>query len=149
MTSKYFGLSDHLAAIGAAMITLTFAEIEAVIGPLPAAAWRGDAKGCPDTSPIVVGVGGVWPRRGGEEQGMCGASLARPCRRCSRPHHGVSSAGVSGWRRADTKSGGLGRPATGGRKGDGACGVTPSAPRAGRGWMAGATGYREALANRP
>ncbi len=44
MTSKYDGLSDHLAAIGAAMITLTFAEIEAVIGPLPAAAWRSVAE---------------------------------------------------------------------------------------------------------
>ncbi len=35
MTSKYDRLGDHLAACGAATITLTFAEIEAVIGPLP------------------------------------------------------------------------------------------------------------------
>jgi hypothetical protein len=34
MTSKYDALGDHLAAIGGATITLTFAEVEAVIGPL-------------------------------------------------------------------------------------------------------------------
>jgi hypothetical protein len=34
MTSKYDRLGDHLAAIGGATITLTFAEVEAVIGPL-------------------------------------------------------------------------------------------------------------------
>ena len=38
MTSKYDGLSDHLAAIGAATITLTFAEVETIVGPLPVAA---------------------------------------------------------------------------------------------------------------
>jgi len=38
MTSKYDGLSDHLAAIGAATITLTFAEVEAIVGLLPVAA---------------------------------------------------------------------------------------------------------------
>ncbi len=38
MTSKYDRLADHLAAIGAATITLTFTEVEAVIGPLPAQA---------------------------------------------------------------------------------------------------------------
>ncbi len=40
MTSKYDRLGDHLAAIGAATITLTFAEVEAVVGPLPAIARR-------------------------------------------------------------------------------------------------------------
>ncbi len=35
MTSKYDRLADHLAAIGAETITLTFAEVEAVVGPLP------------------------------------------------------------------------------------------------------------------
>ncbi len=35
MTSKYDRLVDHLAASGAATITLTFAEVEAVLGPLP------------------------------------------------------------------------------------------------------------------
>ncbi len=38
MTSKYDRLADHLAASGAATITLTFAEVEAVVGPLPATA---------------------------------------------------------------------------------------------------------------
>ncbi len=38
MTSKYDRLADHLAAIGAATITMTFAEIEAVVGPLPSTA---------------------------------------------------------------------------------------------------------------
>ncbi len=46
MTSKYDCLADHLAASGAATITLTFAEIEAATGPLPDearpyAAWWG------------------------------------------------------------------------------------------------------------
>jgi hypothetical protein len=47
MTSKY----DHLAAIGAEAIALTFAEVEAVIGPLPRAArydyawWGATASG--------------------------------------------------------------------------------------------------------
>jgi hypothetical protein len=35
MASKYDRLGDHLAAIGAATIILTFAEVEAVVGPLP------------------------------------------------------------------------------------------------------------------
>ncbi len=34
MTSKYDRLADHLAAGGAVAITLTFGEIEAVVGPL-------------------------------------------------------------------------------------------------------------------
>ncbi len=38
MTSKYDRLADHLAAIGAPVITLTFAAVEAVVGPLPAQA---------------------------------------------------------------------------------------------------------------
>ena len=38
MTSKYDRLADHLVSLDTPMITLTFAEIEAVIGPLPAAA---------------------------------------------------------------------------------------------------------------
>ncbi len=46
MTSKYDRLADHLAAIGAATTTLSFAEVEAVVGPLPpqaryAPAWWG------------------------------------------------------------------------------------------------------------
>ncbi len=46
MTSKYDCLADHLAASGAATITLTFAAIEAATGPLPDearsyAAWWG------------------------------------------------------------------------------------------------------------
>ncbi len=40
MTSKYDRLADHLAASGAATTTLTFAEIEALVGPLPALARR-------------------------------------------------------------------------------------------------------------
>ncbi len=40
MSSKYDRLGDHLAAIGAATITLTFAEVEAVVGPLPDTARR-------------------------------------------------------------------------------------------------------------
>jgi len=40
MSSKYDRLGDHLAAIGAATITLTFAEVEAVVGPLPDTAHR-------------------------------------------------------------------------------------------------------------
>jgi hypothetical protein len=35
VTSKYDALGDHLAAIGAATIILTFAEVEAVVGLLP------------------------------------------------------------------------------------------------------------------
>ena len=50
---------------------------------------------------------------------MCGASLARLAGD-SPAHHGVPSARVRGRRRADTQSGGLGRPATGGRIGEGA-----------------------------
>ncbi len=38
MTSKYDRLADHLVASGAATIILSFAEIEAVVGPLPATA---------------------------------------------------------------------------------------------------------------
>jgi len=40
MTSKYDRLADHLAAIEGATITLTFAEAEAVVGPLPLEARR-------------------------------------------------------------------------------------------------------------
>ncbi|HEY7908993.1 MAG TPA: hypothetical protein VIC60_08955 [Thermomicrobiales bacterium] len=40
MTSKDDSLGDHLAAIGAATIVLTFAEVEAVLGPLPQVARR-------------------------------------------------------------------------------------------------------------
>ncbi len=35
MTSKYDRLGDHLAALGVETITLTFAEVESIIGPLP------------------------------------------------------------------------------------------------------------------
>jgi hypothetical protein len=53
MASKYDRLGDHLAAIGAATIALTFAEVEAVVGPLPASArlprnvswWGATARG--------------------------------------------------------------------------------------------------------
>lgn len=38
MTSKYDRLGDHLAALGVETITLTFAEVESIIGPLPKAA---------------------------------------------------------------------------------------------------------------
>jgi len=38
MTSKYDRLADHLVSIGAATITLTFAEVETIVGPLPVAA---------------------------------------------------------------------------------------------------------------
>ncbi len=38
MTSKYDSLGDYLAAIGAATIILTFAEVETIVGPLPVAA---------------------------------------------------------------------------------------------------------------
>ncbi len=40
MTSEYDRLGYHLATLGAATITLTFAEIEAIVGPLPAMARR-------------------------------------------------------------------------------------------------------------
>jgi len=40
MTSKYDGLANHLVALGAATIILTFAEIEAIVGPLPETARR-------------------------------------------------------------------------------------------------------------
>ncbi len=40
MTSKYDRLGDHLAALGATTITLTFAEVTAVVGPLPIMARR-------------------------------------------------------------------------------------------------------------
>ncbi len=40
MTSKYDRLADHLAAIGAPVVTLTFAEVKTVVGPLPAQARR-------------------------------------------------------------------------------------------------------------
>ncbi len=40
MTSKYDRLADHLATSGAATTTLTFAEVEAVVGPLPQQARR-------------------------------------------------------------------------------------------------------------
>ncbi len=35
MTSKYDRLADHLAALDAPVVTLSFAAIEAVVGPLP------------------------------------------------------------------------------------------------------------------
>lgn len=38
MTSKYDPLGDHLAAIGAATVVLSFAEVEAIVGPLPKSA---------------------------------------------------------------------------------------------------------------
>ncbi|MDQ2785629.1 MAG: hypothetical protein M3Y58_11585 [Chloroflexota bacterium] len=38
MTSKYAGLGEYLAAIGAATIILTFAEVETIVEPLPVAA---------------------------------------------------------------------------------------------------------------
>ncbi len=40
MTSKYDRLADHLAALDAPVVTLTFAAIEALVGPLPATARR-------------------------------------------------------------------------------------------------------------
>lgn len=51
MASKYDGLGDHLAALGDDAITLTFAEVEAIVGPLPPYArrarewWGASAKG--------------------------------------------------------------------------------------------------------
>ncbi len=51
MTSKYDRLADHLAGLGAATITLTFAEVETIVGPLPVAArslvawWGATANG--------------------------------------------------------------------------------------------------------
>jgi hypothetical protein len=38
MASKYDRLGDHLAAVGADAITLTFAEVEAIVGPIPPSA---------------------------------------------------------------------------------------------------------------
>ena len=38
MASKYDRLGDYLAAIGTATIILTFAEVEDIVGPLPAVA---------------------------------------------------------------------------------------------------------------
>lgn len=52
MTSKYDRLADHLAALDAPVVTLTFGEIEAVVGSLPPAArrqarwWGTTANGC-------------------------------------------------------------------------------------------------------
>ena len=43
MTSKYNRLGERLAAIGASTIILTFAEVAAIMGPLPAA-WRYDVR---------------------------------------------------------------------------------------------------------
>jgi hypothetical protein len=40
MTSKYDGLADHLATIGTPIVTMTFAEVEAIVGPLPETARR-------------------------------------------------------------------------------------------------------------
>jgi len=40
VTSKYDRLGDHLAILGVPVITLTFAEVETVVGPLPAIARR-------------------------------------------------------------------------------------------------------------
>jgi hypothetical protein len=40
MTSKYDALAAHLDARGTPVVTLTFAEVEAIVGPLPNAAWR-------------------------------------------------------------------------------------------------------------
>lgn len=44
MTSRYDRLGERLAAIGAATIVLTFAEVAAIMGPLPTAAWRYDVR---------------------------------------------------------------------------------------------------------
>src|SRR4051812_21978222 len=49
MTSKYDALGEHLAAVGADAITLSFAESEAVVGPTsaparsPSGGWRDEA----------------------------------------------------------------------------------------------------------
>ncbi len=43
MTSKYDRLADHLVSLGAPVITLTFAAIEAIVGPLPAQARHASA----------------------------------------------------------------------------------------------------------
>jgi hypothetical protein len=40
MTSRYDRLAEHLAGLDAPVITLTFAEIEAIVGPLPGEARR-------------------------------------------------------------------------------------------------------------
>ena len=40
MTSKYDRLTDHLATFDAPTVTLTFTDIEAVVGPLPVSARR-------------------------------------------------------------------------------------------------------------
>ncbi len=51
MTSKYDRLGEHLTTIGAATIILSFAEIEAIVGPLPTMArhnanwWGATASG--------------------------------------------------------------------------------------------------------
>jgi hypothetical protein len=44
VTSRYDRLGERLAAIGAATIILTFAEVAAIMGPLPTAAWRYDVR---------------------------------------------------------------------------------------------------------
>jgi len=54
MTSKYDRLADHLVATGEPRVTLTFDEVEAIIGPLPPSAhsypgwWGATAYGCYD-----------------------------------------------------------------------------------------------------
>ncbi len=76
MTSKYDQRGAHLAEIGAAVITITFTEVEAVVGPLPpqfrCSTHRFSSKGgyqamkkCRNNvaSQGAGAMGAVWPAR--------------------------------------------------------------------------------------
>jgi len=59
VVSKYDHLGEHLAAVGALLITMTFAEVEAIVGPLPMAArqtptWWGATRGSVYYHPYAV-----------------------------------------------------------------------------------------------
>ncbi len=84
MTSKYDCLADHLAASGAAIITLTFAEIEAATGPLP------------DEARFLCGMVGHDPLRA-LHQCACTQMVARRVR-CRPPRQPPEGDSLGGWR---------------------------------------------------
>ncbi len=114
MTSKYARLADHLATLDAPLITLTFAGIEAIVGPLPALArrdryWWGATAlaryasahihawwrpGTPPTSPTSP------PRRSSSAAWRgCGARAATGSKACAALRlHGRAGGGVPGLR---------------------------------------------------
>jgi len=84
MTSKYDCLADHLAASGAATITLTFAAIEAATGPLP------------DEARVLCGMVGHDPLRA-LHQCACTRMVARRVR-CRPPRQPPEGDSLGGWR---------------------------------------------------